>query len=103
VLEERRHQRHAPLEVEACELVELRIRQTPLGTEEAKVDGASAQAVEVIEEPLAVVGADRADVDRAAIAQDGLGSVLTGVGDCGPVARAEPAWRERPALISGAG
>jgi len=94
MLEERRNERHAPVEVEARELVELGVREAPLGAEEAEVDRARAQAVEVIEEPLAVVRPDRADVDRAAVAEDGLGGVLTGVGDRGPVARAEPAWRD---------
>jgi len=59
--------------------------------------------MEVVEEAVAVVGADRADVDRAAVAKNGLGGVLTGVGDRERLARTARAWRDETALISGAG
>ncbi len=59
-------------EVELGEARELVVRQPKLGGEEAKVDGARAQAIEVVDEPRLVVRPDGAQVDRAAVAEDGI-------------------------------
>src|SRR5207244_1844251 len=67
-------------EVVVREGVELGVGQPPLGVEEAEVDGARAQAVEVVEETVAVLGADGADVDRAAVLQHLVGGIVAGDG-----------------------
>src|SRR5262245_63422569 len=73
LLEERGDERDAAIEVEARELVELLLGEPALGAEEAEVDRTRAQTVEVVEQTLAVVRADGADVDRAAVAKERLG------------------------------
>src|SRR5262249_52291185 len=103
VLEERGDERDAAIEVEARERVELLLGEPALGAEEAEVDRTRAQTVEVVEQTLAVVRADGADVDRAAVAKERLGGVLADVGDRARVARALPAWRARPAVVSRGG
>src|SRR5439155_21725534 len=77
-------------EVETRELGELRVGESPLGAEEPVVHRARSQALEVIEQPLAVVGPDGADVDRATVAENLLDRVVPGVAGHG-------ARRENPA------
>jgi hypothetical protein len=63
-------------EVEPGEAVELLVGEAALRAEEAEIDRARAQAVEVLDEAIAVVGTDGADEDRAAVTEDLLGRVL---------------------------
>ena len=90
VLEQGGHQGDFLDEVEPRELVELRVGESPLGAEEPVVHRARSQALEVIEQPLAVVGPDGADVDRATVAENLLDRVVPGVAGHG-------ARRENPA------
>jgi hypothetical protein len=87
-LAEGRDERRTVDEVEAREPIELLVGEPPLRPEEAEVDGAGAQASEVLEEALTIVGADRPDVDGAPVAEELLGRVRTRIeGANGP-----PAW-----------
>src|SRR5262249_20656044 len=58
-----------------------------LRAEEAVVDGACAQAVEVLEEARTVVRADGTDEDRAAVAENLLGGILAWIGNDRPLPR----------------
>ena len=78
VLESRRHQADVAHEVEARELVELGLGQPPLGVEEPVVDGASAQALEVVDEPLSVVRRNAPNANRAAVLQEFVGGIRRG-------------------------
>ena len=87
VLAKRRDDRGAVVEVEVRELVQLRVAQPPLRAEESEVDGARAQAMEVLDEAIAVLGPDRPDVDRASVAKDLLRGVLAEISDRARLAR----------------
>jgi hypothetical protein len=87
VLAKRRDDCGAVVEVEVRELVQLRVAQPPLRAEEAEVDGARAQAMEVLDEAIAVLGPDRPDVDRASVAKDLLRGVLAEISDRARLAR----------------
>jgi hypothetical protein len=95
VLAQRRDEARTVGEVETRELVELRVGESPLRAEESEVDRACAQPVEVLDEPLPVVRADGADVDRPSVTEDLFGRVLAGIGDRRCVARGRAAVNRR--------
>jgi len=82
---QRRDERSLLDEVDAREVVELPVGQAALCAEEAVVDGARAQPVEVLDEVLTVVGADGTDENRAAVAEDLLGGILPWIGNAVPL------------------
>src|SRR5262249_27730611 len=82
---QRRDERSLLDEVEAREVVELRVGQAALCAEEAVVDGARAQPVEVLDEVLTIVGADGTDENRAAVAEYLLGGILPWIGNAVPL------------------
>ena len=94
-----RDQRHVAHEVGLGEVVELVLAQLSLRAQEAEVDRARAQAVEVLGEALLVVGPDGADVDRPAVAQDLFDGVVAEVGRHRwlPIASGLPSWMAGPA------
>jgi len=69
-LAERGNQRRPLDEVEPREAVELIVGESSLYAEEAKVDRTGAQRVEVLDQALAVIRPDGADVDRSTIAEE---------------------------------
>jgi len=81
MLAERGHQRRPLDEVEPRKMVELLVRKPAFRAEEAEVDRAGAQALEVLDQALAVVGANGADMDRGAVTEELLDRVETGVSD----------------------
>jgi hypothetical protein len=64
-------------EVRLREAPQFLIRQAFLGTEEAEVDGALAQPVKVIEQPLFVIGADGANANGAPVFENDFHIVST--------------------------
>jgi hypothetical protein len=74
-------------EVEPREAIELRVGEPALRPEEPEVDRTRAQSMEVLDQALAIVGPNGADVDRGAVAEDLLDRVLARVGDRAGVAR----------------
>ena len=75
---QRRHQRDVGDEVDFGEAYEVLLAQRTLQSEEAMVDRVLAHVAEVIEQAFLVVGADTADMDRTAIAQDLVRGVISG-------------------------
>ena len=65
-----RHQGDVAREVDFGEAYEVLIGQRMLQSEETMVDRVLTHVAEVIEQPILVVGADGADMDRAAVTQD---------------------------------
>ena len=64
------NQRRPLDEVEPREAVELVVSEPPLCAEEAEVDRAGAQPLEVLDQALAVVRPDGANVDRSTVAEE---------------------------------
>src|SRR6185369_16563293 len=68
------------------------------GAEEAEVDGLRTEPEEVLNQPLLVVGADRADVHRAAVTQNAVGGEVARVG-----AHGAASWPRRVTSASSRG
>ena len=66
---QRRHQGDVSDEVDLGETNEVLLAQRMFQSEETMVDRVLTHVAEVIEQPLLVVGADSADMDRAAVTQ----------------------------------
>ena len=67
-------------EIRAGEVVQIALAQPPLHAHESEADRALAEAVEVLDQSLAIIRADGAHMDRSAVAQDLFDRVVAKVG-----------------------